>query len=150
MNRRTFIEGTFLMPFAAIMTGGLSPSSRASSLASVSHGVAVHYVYDKRCLPQTGSTPPIPPHVETHPIEGDVTDLWLGTLEYLWKSQSILLMGVTRPAEFFVLQTLARGHGYRATQQESVGSAVWWILEPPAGRAFSVVASDIREMPMFS
>lgn len=55
--------------------------------------------------------------LETHPIEGDVTGLWLRRLSLLWRERPGPVAGLTRQGALFCLERLAWDAGMRVVLQ---------------------------------
>jgi hypothetical protein len=47
------------------------------------------------------------------PIRGDITPVWYGHLDALWRTQPTAIAGMTRRPALFCLEQLARDHGMR-------------------------------------
>lgn len=65
-------------------------------------------------------------------IKGDVTWVWYRELHYLWEQKKVIIAGLTRESEFFVLSTLARDYGYRTVYQKSQRQRPFlsWLIAP--------------------
>ena len=106
MNRRQFIHRLSLSVLAI-------PGMNAMAGVTSRDSLPVHFIYDTGVGAGRTEVEQLGVRVNTfHPISGDVTALWRDQLEDLWREQSILTAGVTHHAEYFVLKTLARDHGY--------------------------------------
>jgi len=68
---------------------------------------------------------------------GDVTPLWIGTLDKAWRGRGFLVAGTTGSDALFVLEQLAWGRGRRVVERETVAPAangrpalVRWVIAP--------------------
>ena len=70
-------------------------------------------------------------------IQGDVTDLWFGELDQLWRREPVAIAGLTRDNSLFVLERLAWDHGLRVVSRRdhAEDGLVSWIIAPKARRA---------------
>lgn len=120
MNRRGF--GGSL---AAVACAGFGPA-----FAGIADpGIATHFVHDSRLATVTAIdwVARIRP-TQRHAFNGDVTGLWRDVLRAIWRDTHAPTAGVTRHAEFFVLATLARDHGYRVAASDEQAQHVCWLL----------------------
>jgi hypothetical protein len=74
-------------------------------------------------------------------IAGDITELWYGELDLLWRRQKVSLTGLTTYAPFFYLERLAMDRGLRVKAKDEHlqdgQRLVRWIIAPkptPTGR----------------
>lgn len=63
-----------------------------------------------------------------HTFDHDVTAVWRNLLLDAWRDSHVATAGFTRYAEFFVLSTLARDHGYRVAALHEQAQQFSWLL----------------------
>ncbi len=120
MNRRQFAES-----LAAVTCVGVAPAF--AGIADT--GISAHFVRDSRLATGTAIdwVARIRP-TRHHTFDGDVTGLWRDVLQEIWRDTHAPTAGVTRYAEFFVLATLARDHGYRVAATDEQEQHLSWLL----------------------
>lgn len=121
MNRREFTRS-----LTVIACAGAGPGPAIAGIAQT--GAVTHFVQDSRLAADDVSDWIVrlqPTH--HHLFERDVTALWRKVLNEAWRD-SHATAGVTRHAEFFVLSTLARDHGYRVAALDEQVRYVSWLL----------------------
>ena len=122
LNRREFFRSTAL-PLAALPSLGLATAGGA---------VPFHAVYDVRIgklAARWRQARKLVGARRVHAFDGDVTALWRDTLEPLWSTEMIATEGLTRYAEFFILSTLAKDHGYAIASTIRHPDHVLWLLQ---------------------
>lgn len=62
------------------------------------------------------------------PVEGDAGRLWYDTLRALVSQGQRRIAGMTTHTDLLILETLARDTGLHASQRESAGRLVSWVL----------------------
>lgn len=69
--------------------------------------------------------------------DGDVTQLWIGTLDDAWRKRGFVVAGVTGSDALFVLEQLAWSRGRRVIERSEVAPArdgkpalIRWIIAP--------------------
>jgi hypothetical protein len=92
-------------------------------------GVITHFVHDSRLRSSqvTDWVARLQP-THHHMFDRDVTDLWRNVLHEAWRDAHAATAGFTRHAEFFVLSTLARDHGYRVAAIDEQADHLSWLL----------------------
>ncbi len=126
MDRREFLRS------AAAPVVAFAPIKFTAYLAS-SAPLSTHALYDTRLgvlVQKWITTPDIADRCCLHAFDGDVTSVWRHALEQLWSVSTIATLGLTRHAEFFVLSTLAKVHGYRVAGVANHPDHVFWLLLP--------------------
>lgn len=124
MNRRQFIQ---LLSASAASVTTMSTTAAEGPGSSL----PVHLVHDTAVEIGRSEIRQFLGKVDRfHRISGDVTSLWTDQLDGLWKKQGIITVGVTRHAEYFVLRTLARDHGYTIIKEHSSDDFIIWTIAP--------------------
>lgn len=82
-------------------------------------GVNKYFIYEEGFGDMQTVLPELASYKKIYKIKGDVTWVWYHELHHLWKNKGIIIAGLTRESEFFVLNTLARDYGYRTVYQKS-------------------------------
>jgi hypothetical protein len=109
-NRREFIQAGIAVTAATSVTG-------ASAQAAPPHRIH-KVIYDERFAePVRFARAAEALGLETHPINGDMTALWYGELDGLWRKEPVAIAGMTRHGPMFCLEMLARDHGMRLVYQ---------------------------------
>ena len=129
MNRRDFARA------AAILTAGTLSGTAFAGPWCRGLDLPVHLVYDARIIEAREALAAASVNIaKAHGFTSDLTPIWFDELHGLWESGSIMTMGFTRHAEFFVLSTLARDQGYAVAGEEAHAGKVSWLLVPDIGR----------------
>lgn len=70
-------------------------------------------------------------------FQGDVTQVWLETIDPAWRRRGYVLGGITGSDALFVLETLAQQYGRRVTSRMVLGerddrgvAPVGWVIAP--------------------
>lgn len=128
MKRREFIQ---LISASAVSI----PAMKAMAGVLPESSLPVHLVHDTAVQAGRAELELFAVKVDAyHPISGDVTGLWSERLDLLWRKHSIVTVGVTRHAEYFVLRTLARDHRYCMISERNFGDHVAWMIAPQGYR----------------
>jgi len=120
VNRREFARSLTVI-------AGLGAAPAIAGLAAP--GVVTHFVQDSRL-----GTDRIADWVarlqptQHHTFDHDVTAVWRNVLNDAWRDSHAATAGFTRYAEFFVLSTLARDHGYRVAAMSEQSQHYSWLL----------------------
>jgi len=96
----------------------------------------VHFVQDTRIA--VCNAPGLATRIEAthyHPFDGDVSRLWREALHEVWRDSHAATAGFTRYAEFFVLSTLARDHGYSVAATDEHAQYLAWLLVCDGGES---------------
>jgi hypothetical protein len=110
-NRREFIQAGIAVTATASVTGA---PAQAAAPAHRIHKV----VYDERFAePVRFARAAESLGLQTHAISGDMTALWYGELDGLWRKEPVAIAGMTRHGPMFCLEMLARDHGMRLVYQ---------------------------------
>jgi hypothetical protein len=115
-NRREFIQAGIAVTAAASVAGASAQAGKpeAATLAHRIHKV----VYDGRFAePVRFAKAAGALGLEAHAISGDMTALWYGELDGLWRRQAVAIAGMTRHGPMFCFEMLARDHGMRLVYQ---------------------------------
>ena len=123
MTRRQFALGI------GTALAGASLPAPAKPNRAIDDALPVHLVYDARLIKTPAPFDAIAT-VAQHAFAGDVTTLWQNVLHPLWGEGRSATLGYTRHAEFFVLSTLARDHGYTVTDEQQLDGRCWWRIRP--------------------
>jgi hypothetical protein len=115
-SRREFIQAGFAATAAASVAG---TSTQAAESAAVAAPYRIHKViYDGRFAePVRFAKAAEALGLPTHAISGDITALWYGELDGLWREEAVAIAGMTRHGPMFCLEMLARDHGMRLVYQ---------------------------------
>jgi hypothetical protein len=115
-NRREFIQTGIAVTAAASVTG---TSAQAAKSAAAAPPYRIHkVVYDGRFAePVRFAKAAEALGLEAHAISGDMTALWYGELDGLWRKEAVAIAGMTRHGPMFCFEMLARDHGMRLVYQ---------------------------------
>jgi hypothetical protein len=109
-NRRQFIQAGIAVTAAASVTD-------ASTQAAPPHRIH-KVIYDERFAePVRFAKAAEALGLETHAITGDMTALWYGELDGLWRKEPVAIAGMTRHGPMFCLEMLARDRDMRLVYQ---------------------------------
>lgn len=137
MNRREFARSLTVIACAGAgpAFAGFAPS-----------GAVTHFVRDPRLVVDDAPAwiTRLKPEFQ-HTFERDVTTLWRTVLNAVWRDGRAATAGFTRYAEFFVLSTLAREHGYRVAATDEHAQHFSWLLLPD-GAAHDARESALRPL----
>jgi hypothetical protein len=113
-NRRQFIQAGMAVTASASLA---APPARAETSAATPYRIH-KVVYDGRFAePVRFARAAESLGLKTHAIGGDMTALWYGELDGLWRRQAVAIAGMTRHGPMFCLEMLARDHGMRLVYQ---------------------------------
>jgi hypothetical protein len=111
-NRREFIQAGIAVTAAASVTG--APAQAVTASPYRIHKV----IYDARFAePVRFAKAAESLGLQAHAIGGDMTALWYGELDGLWRKEPLAIAGMTRHGPMFCLELLARDHGMRLAYQ---------------------------------
>jgi hypothetical protein len=114
-NRREFIQAGIAVTAAASVTGA---SAQAETAATAPPHRIHKVIYDRRFAePVRFARAAESLGLEAHAITGDMTALWYGELDGLWRKEPVAIAGMTRHGPMFCLDLLARDHGMRLVYQ---------------------------------
>jgi hypothetical protein len=115
-NRREFIRAGIAVTAATSVAG---TSAQAAAPAAAAPPYRIHKViYDGRFAePVRFAKAAEALGLEAHAISGDMTALWYGELDGLWRQDAVAIAGMTRHGPMFCFEMLARDHGMRLVYQ---------------------------------
>ena len=111
-NRREFIQAGLVVSAAASVAGTSNPAAAAAP-----HRIH-KVIYDERFAePVRFARAAESLGLQAHAISGDMTALWYGELDHLWRKEPVAIAGMTRHGPMFCLEMLARDRGMRLAYQ---------------------------------
>jgi hypothetical protein len=115
-NRREFIQAGLAVTAAA---SAAATSAQAAMPESAGPPHRIHkVVYDERFAePVRFARAAEALGLQAHAISGDMTALWYGELDHLWRQEPVAIAGMTRHGPMFCLELLARDRGMRLVYQ---------------------------------
>jgi len=114
-----------------VKCGAAAPVFATSAAALAPTGVDA-LLLDRRVV---ADIPFLRAGLRLYKTDGDVTPLWVETLDSVWRKPGFTLGGVTGKDVLFVLETLAWDRGRRVTVRESLKTnagveAFSWVIAP--------------------
>jgi hypothetical protein len=113
-NRREFIQAGLVVSAAASVAATSNQAAKAAEPPHRIHKV----IYDERYAePVRFAQAAEALGLRAHAISGDMTALWYGELDGLWRQEPVAIAGMTRHGPMFCLELLARDRGMRLVYQ---------------------------------
>jgi len=137
MIRRDFIKSLSLLMAPMPFVSGLAKAAEKGEDQLMNEQLSVHLVIDRRYVNAAQQIPKFISKVDKlHAIDKGMSGDFLQPLLDGWNIKSIVTVGITLSAEFFILKTLAQEQGYtvdlesKATEISKYGDLVMWRLVP--------------------
>jgi hypothetical protein len=108
-SRREILHSALVasaLPLAGTLSSAWAESRRHFHCVVYDSRIEASVTFSRKLL-ELGST--------IHPISGDMTDLWYGTLYNRWRTDPVAIAGLTAHGPLFCLERLGWEHGLRLT-----------------------------------